>query len=42
MADAHRGSRKTTDVLARAAVIYAVLLERGEASRYGLIARVRS
>jgi len=41
MADAHRGSRKTTDVLARAAVIYAVLLEESEASRDELIARVR-
>ena len=41
MADAHRGSRKTTDVLARAAVIYAVLLEDSEASRDDLISRVR-
>ncbi|HKZ79715.1 MAG TPA: WYL domain-containing protein [Anaerolineae bacterium] len=41
MADAHRGSRKTIDVLARAAVIYAVLLEESEASRDELIARVR-
>src|SRR3972149_9598890 len=41
MADAHQGSRKTTDVLARAAVIYAVLLDEGEASRDELITRGR-
>ena len=41
MADAHQGSRKTIDVLARASVIYAVLLAEGDASRDELIARVR-
>ncbi len=41
MSKAHRGSRRTSDVLARAAVIYAVLVEESEATRDELIARVR-
>ena len=41
MASPHRGSRKTIDVLARAAVIYGVLIEQYDATRDELIARVR-
>lgn len=37
----HIGSRKTIDVIRRAAVIYAVLIEQTEATRDELIARVR-
>ena len=41
MSSSHRGSRKTSDVLARAAVIYGVLIEQYDATRDELIARVR-
>jgi len=41
MAEPHRGSRKTVDVLARAAIIYSVLAQEGEATRAELVARVR-
>lgn len=37
----HGGSRKTIDVLSRAAVIYSVLIEQYDATRDELIARVR-
>lgn len=37
----HSGSRKTIDVLSRAAVIYGVLIEQYDATRDELIARVR-
>lgn len=41
MTSPHRGSRKTIDVLSRAAVIYGVLIEQYDATRDELIARVR-
>ncbi len=41
MPQAHRGSRRTIDVIKRAAVIYAVLIEEHDATRDELIARVR-
>lgn len=41
MTTPHRGSRKTIEVIRRAAVIYAVLIEQSEATRDELIARVR-
>jgi predicted DNA-binding transcriptional regulator YafY len=41
MTKPHRGSRKTLDVLARAAVVYSVLIEHYDATRDELIARVQ-